>query len=221
MRVCVVDDHEIVREGLRTVLPNDPDVEIVAEAASAGEALQALRRHLPDVLVTDYRLPDMTGAELCARVRDDFPSTAVVVLTTYLSEDVVQRCTDAGAAGFVTKAAGLGELRRVLRLAASGDRSSEMATGGTSALVKRLHDASSKGVPGARRALTPQQERVLELAARGMTYGEISRELHVSESTVRFHIQGLKDRLGVRTKAELIATAVRSALIAPGVDAVD
>lgn len=219
MRVCVVDDHEIVREGLRMVLPNDPEFEIVAEAASAREALQALRRHLPDVLITDYRLPDMTGAELCARVRTDFPSTAVVVLTTYLSEDVVQRCTDAGAAGFVTKAAGLGELRRVLRLAAAGDRTPEMATGGTSALVKRLHEASAK--PGGRKQLTPQQERVLELAARGMTYGAISHELHISESTVRFHIQGLKDRLGVRTKAELIATAVRSALIAPGVDAVD
>ena len=219
MRVCVVDDHEIVREGLRMVLPNDPDVEIVAEAASAREALQALRRHLPDVLVTDYRLP---GAELCARVRTDVPSTAVVVLTTYLSEDVVQRCTDAGAAGFVTKAAGLGELRRVLRLAAAGDRTTEMATGGTSALVKRLHEASSaKAAAGGRKQLTPQQERVLELAARGMTYGAISHELHISESTVRFHIQGLKDRLGVRTKAELIATAVRSALIAPGVDAVD
>lgn len=214
MRVCVVDDHEIVREGLRTVLPNDPGIDVVAEASTAAEALTAVRRTLPDVVLTDFRLPDMTGDELCRRVLVIAPSTAVVILTTYLSEDVVQRSIDAGAAGFVTKAAGLDELRRVLRdldLAPGPHR-----MGATSAVVQRLFEVGARDA--ATRPLTPQQERVLELVASGMTYAETSRQLHVSESTVRFHIQSLKERLGVRTKTELIAVAIRSALIAPGKD---
>lgn len=214
MRVCVVDDHEIVREGLRLVFPDDPEFEIVAEAPSGQAGLEAVRRDRPDILLTDYRLPDMTGADLCAAAREALPSLRVVVLTTYLSEDVVQRCINAGAAGFVTKSAGLGELRRVLREAR--DETGPAFPGGPSALVKRLHGSVSE--PGAK-TLTPQQERVLDMVARGMTYSQIGQELHVSESTVRFHIQGLKERLGVRTKAELIARAVRLALIAPGADA--
>lgn len=216
MRICVVDDHEIVREGLRTVLPADPEIEVVAEAETAALALTAVRRTQPDVVLTDYRLPDMTGDELCRRILEIAPSTAVVILTTYLSEDVVQRSIDAGAAAFVTKAAGLDELRRVLARIASGGPGARMMEA-TSAVVQQLYQASSPTAE--KRSLTPQQERVLELTASGLTYGEISKQLHVSESTVRFHIQSLKERLGVRTKAELIAVAVRSALIAPGRDA--
>jgi DNA-binding NarL/FixJ family response regulator len=136
------------------------------------------------------------------------------MLTTYLSEDVVRRSLDAGAAGFVTKAAGLDELRDAL--GKLGDDTA-VFDGGASAIVQRLHNANAEQTP--RRPLTPQQERVLELAAHGLTYGEISGRLHISESTVRFHIQSLKERLGVRTKTELIATAIRAALISPDSDA--
>jgi DNA-binding NarL/FixJ family response regulator len=135
------------------------------------------------------------------------------MLTTYLSEDVVRRSLDAGAAGFVTKASGLDELRDVL--AKLGDEAPVFA-GGASAIVQRLHEASAEHLP--KRPLTPQQERVLELAAHGLTYNEISGRLHISESTVRFHIQSLKERLEVRTKTELIAVAIRAALISPDTD---
>jgi DNA-binding NarL/FixJ family response regulator len=216
MRICVVDDHEIVREGLRRALPNDPTIEVVGEAASGAEALREARRTLPDVMLVDFRLPDMTGDELCRRIRSGFPSTKVVMLTTYLSEDVVRRSLDAGAAGFVTKASGLDELRGAL--AKLDDEDDEPAfAGGASAIVQRLHEANDERTP--RRPLTPQQERVLELAAHGLTYSEISGRLHISESTVRFHIQSLKERLGVRTKTELIAVAIRAALISPDADA--
>lgn len=213
MRICIVDDHEIVREGLRTVIPNDPDieVEVVAEAGSGAAALTAVRRTLPDVVLVDFRLPDMSGDELCKRIRAISPSIAVVILTTYLSENVVQQSFDAGAAAFVTKAAGLEELRRVLR--ALDQDTTAPQPGTTSAVVRHLYHAA--GGDTVSRSLTPQQERVLELAAAGLTYGQISKELHVSESTVRFHIQSLKERLGVRTKTELIAKAIRSALVSP------
>jgi DNA-binding NarL/FixJ family response regulator len=215
MRICVVDDHEIVREGLRRALPNDPSIEVVGEAASGAEALREARRTLPDVMLVDFRLPDMTGDELCRRIRSGFPSTRVVMLTTYLSEDVVRRSLEAGAAGFVTKASGLDELRDAL--AKLDDEDAPVFAGGASAIVQRLHDANAERAT--RRPLTPQQERVLELAAYGLTYSEISGRLHISESTVRFHIQSLKERLGVRTKTELIAVAIRAALISPDTDA--
>lgn len=215
MRICVVDDHEIVREGLRTVLSSSRDIEFVADADTAAAALTAVRRTVPDVVLTDFRLPDMPGDELCRRIRELSPSTAVVILTTYLSQNIVQRSIDAGAAGFVTKASGLDELRRVLvRIRAEGPTPMRNAP---STVVQLLHQAADRD--DTHRALTPQQERVLELAASGLTYREIGRQLYVSESTVRFHIQSLKERLGVKTKTELIALAIREALIAPGVDA--
>ena len=216
MKVCIVDDHEIVREGLRRVLTDDRalDIDVVGEASSGDSALEMLTRVTPDVVLVDYRLPDTTGDVLCAQILKAAPDCAVIVLTTYLSDDVVQRCLDAGAHGYVTKASGLDELRRVLQdLQLTGGGARERSQ---SALVKRLHD--TEGKTGTPRVLTPQQERVLELVAAGCTYAEIGKRLHISESTVRFHIQRLKERLGARTTTELIATAIRSALIRPDVD---
>jgi DNA-binding NarL/FixJ family response regulator len=218
MRLLVVDDHEIVREGLRSALSADPDTEIVGETGSGEEALRLMRRTLPDVLLTDFRLPDMCGDVLCRRVVADFPQTSVVVLTTYLSEEIVRQVIDAGARGFVTKASGLGELRKVLAGARSAH--SPLADRCSSALVERLHRATAERKVAGVGLLTPQQERVLELTVQGFTYAQIGERLFISESTVRFHIQRLKERLGASNKAELIAVAIRSALIAPGGDGV-
>jgi DNA-binding NarL/FixJ family response regulator len=214
MRICITDDHEVVREGLRNALAADPRTEIVGCAATAAEALRLARQTLPDVMLVDFRLPDMGGDELCAELRRGFPSTKVVILTTYLSEEIVQRSIDAGAAAFVTKAAGLDLLRETLTRLDEGEE--RIFDGGTSAAVRRLYEADPHN--GGVRVLTPQQERVLELCAEGLTYGDIGQRLHISESTVRFHVQGLKDRLGVRTKTELIVVAMRQALIAPAPD---
>lgn len=211
MRICVVDDHEVVREGLRSLLMGDPQLRVVACAASGAEALRELPRTQPDVVVTEFRLPDMSCEELCRRVRERLPSVAVVVQSAYLSEDIVQRALSSGAAGFVTKAAGLAELRSLLGEVAAGTNASLL--GGPGALVNRLH--RSAGGAGVGRRLTPRQERVLELAAQGLTYGEISEILHLSESTVRFHVQKLKARLGVRTRTQLVALAIHNGLIRP------
>ncbi|MGH3628864.1 MAG: response regulator transcription factor [Sciscionella sp.] len=210
MRICVVDDHEVVREGLRCLLMSDAELSVVACAPSGAEALREIRRTLPDVVVTEFRLPDMSCEELCRRVRESFPSVSVVVQSASLSEDVVQRALSSGAAGFVTKAAGLAELRKLLGEVASGTHSSLL--GGPGALVNRLHRSSGNASLG--RRLTPRQERVLELTAQGLTYCEISRVLHVSESTVRFHVQKLKARLGARTRTQLVAVAIHDGLIA-------
>jgi DNA-binding NarL/FixJ family response regulator len=217
MKVAIVDDHEVVREGLRTVLPADPqsDIVVVGEAGTGADALRLLHRDVPDVVLVDYRLPDMTGDELCRRLLEEHPNLTVIVLSSYLSEDIVQRCLSAGSAGFVTKGAGLEELRRTLRSLGEGG---PQTVGSASAVVKRLHESTSR--PEGAPSLTPRQERVLELVVEGWTYARIAAELHVSESTVRFHIQRLKQTLGAASKTELISKAIRYALVAPGADAV-
>jgi DNA-binding NarL/FixJ family response regulator len=210
MKICVVDPHEIVRIGLVTLLNEKSGWDVVGVAATGEQAKHLVLDLEPDVVLTEWRLPDMTADLLCRSVAATTGS-AVVIFSAHLSEDVVERAVRAGARGFVTKEAGAAELRDVVsRVAAAPDGQS---WGAPSAIVQRLYDVAV--TQGAGRRLTPRQERILELIAVGLTYAEISSRLHLSESTVRFHIQGLKARLGVRTTAELIAFAIRSALIAP------
>jgi DNA-binding NarL/FixJ family response regulator len=208
MRICVVDDHEVVREGLRAALETSGgDVRVVAEAASAFDALDLIVATRPDVVITDYRLPDLAGDELCRRILDRHPDLKVVVLTTFLNEEVVRSCYEAGAAAFVTKAAGLGELRQILSRLANGMRP---GTESVSATVERLFRHSERAA-----LLTPRQEAVLVLASEGLTYNKIAKQLAIAESTVRFHIQSLKARFGARSKTELIGIALSRALIPP------
>jgi DNA-binding NarL/FixJ family response regulator len=209
-RVLIVDDHEIVREGLRSALGADPRLEIVGAAASGAEAIELTRRTLPDIALVDLRLPDIGGEELCRRLHERFPGTAVIVLTTYLSEETVRGAIDAGAVGYVTKASGLGELRAAITRAMEG-RQATAAEGPQ--IVQSLHELVAARMDEA--ILTPQQERVLELAAQGLTNSEIGERLFIAESTVRFHVQKLKANLNARTKTELVAKAIRIGLIAP------
>lgn len=215
LRIVLVDDHEIVREGLRATLEADERYEIVGEAASGRQAIERAKQTLPDVVLLDLRLPDMSGEETCRRLRKGFPATAVVVLTTYLSEGTVRGALEAGATAYVTKAAGLSELRSALQRIAR-DREAPASAEGPQ-IVKYLHEVVSERMDDSRP--TPQQERVLELAAQGLTNREIGQRLFISESTVRFHIQKLKSKLEAHTKTELIAKAIRTGLISPAQEA--
>jgi DNA-binding NarL/FixJ family response regulator len=211
MRILIVDDHEVVREGLLAAFADEPEREIVAVASTAADAIQQAKRRLPDVALIDLSLPDMSGIALCHDMRQRFPSMALVMLTTYLSEDIVRDSIQAGATGYVTKAAGLTELRRVLdRIEANP---AEPNGTGASQLVDQLHRIANVNTGGDRP--TPQQQRVLELAAEGLTNDEIAARLYISESTVRFHLQKLKAKLGARNKTELIARAIRKGLVTP------
>jgi DNA-binding NarL/FixJ family response regulator len=214
MRILIVDDHEIVREGLAATLAGDPRLEIVGSAGTAKDALMLARRTLPDVALVDLRLPDMTGEELTRELRSRFPSTAVIVLTTYLSEETVRGALKAGAAAYVTKAAGLPELRAAIDRIAAGEDAGGVGAGPQ--IVKQLHELVSARMDDA--LPTPQQERVLELAAQGLTNHEIGDRLFISESTVRFHIQKLKTKFSARTKTELIAKAIRVGVIPPAAE---
>jgi DNA-binding NarL/FixJ family response regulator len=215
VRILIVDDHEIVREGLRSSLSAHEAFEVVAEAGSGQEALRRVRQTLPDIALVDLRLPDMRGEELARTLTRDFPSTRVIVLSTYLSEDTVRSALEAGALGYVTKAAGLAELITTIERAVAGDTAVDVTAGPQ--IVRQLHALVSSRMSEA--TPTPQQERVLELAAQGFTNEEIGSRLFISESTVRFHIQKLKAKFMARTKTELIAKAIRTGFIAPAGEA--
>lgn len=208
-RVLVVDDHEVVRLGLTAALANDGATTVVGAAASGHEALELCRDERPDVAVVDMRLPDVTGDELCRRMREQFPEVAVIVLSSYLDETAVRDAVRAGASAYVTKAAGLAELRSAVVAAHHAGR--ETGHPCVSQIVHRLEqlvdERDDTEVP------TPAQQRVLALAARGLTYTQIARALSISESTVRFHIQKLKIKLGVRSRTELAVQAVRAGLV--------
>ena len=206
-RLLVVDDHEVVRAGLAAALSQDPALEVCGCAQSGREALELLGRLRPDVAVVDMRLPDMSGDDLCRRLRARVPGLAVVVLSSYLTEPAVREAVEAGAAGYVTKAAGLAELRAAIGEAAAGTRRPASVSQIMRRLEEVVDDRDGVGVP------TPQQGRVLALAAEGLTYSEMARRLSISESTVRFHIQKMKVKLGARSRTELVVRAVRAGLV--------
>jgi len=214
-RLLIVDDHEVVREGLASALAVDERFEIVGTAATGKEALEVSRRTLPDIALVDLRLPDMRGEDLTRQIRKRFPSTAVIVLTTYLGEGTVRAALEAGASAYVTKAAGLPELRAALTRVIA-DEGVEGETVAAPQIVKQLHSLVAARMDDA--IPTPRQEAVLELAAQGMTNGQIGEQLFISESTVRFHVQKLKEKFSAKTKTELIAKAIRTGFIAPALE---
>jgi DNA-binding NarL/FixJ family response regulator len=211
----IVDDHELVREGVRSALSRVAGVEVVAEASTGREALRRVRQTLPDVALVDLRLPDMRGEDLTRELARGFPGTAVIILSTYLSEETVRGALQAGAAAYVTKAAGLPELLAAIERVRLGRSVTSPASGPQ--IVKQLHQLVNERMSGT--TPTPQQERVLELAAEGYTNQEIGKRLYISESTVRFHVQKLKAKFEARTKTELIAKAIRTGFIAPAGEA--
>jgi DNA-binding NarL/FixJ family response regulator len=213
LRVFIVDDHDVVRLGLCAAISKRHCV--VGLAGTAAEALEQISRTRPNVALVDLRLPDGTGVDLCRRIRAAHPEVAVVLLTAYLSEETVRSALAAGAAAYVTKASGLPELMSVL----DGFGSVEgPAAESAPQIVSRLHASVAARTEGPR--LTPHQETILELAARGLTNQEIGSRLFISESTVRFHMQNMKKTLGARSKTDLIVRAMRAGAIAPAPESV-
>jgi DNA-binding NarL/FixJ family response regulator len=213
-KAILVDDHEVVREGLLATLKDDPWLRFVGVAGTGRGAIRLAKRVLPDVAAVDLRLPDMSGEEVCRELTALMPDLKIVVLSTYLSEEAVRNVLEAGASAYVTKAAGVAALRRALHDVRRGvvTQPHEAAL-----LVKELHASVAEGEGGLR--ITPQQEKVLELVAEGLTSQKVGERLFISESTVRFHIQKLKETTGARSRAELIAKAMRQGLIPPGIEA--
>jgi NarL family two-component system response regulator LiaR len=211
IRVLVVDDHGVVREGLRTFLLLQEGIEVVGEAADGVEAVAAAEQLAPDVVLMDLVMPTLDGVEAMRKIRERRPDARVIVLTSFTDDERLLPAIQAGAAGYLLKNAEPQELARAVRLAHAGDALLDPA------VAARLVDALA-GPPGAAPAerLTPREREVLALLARGYANKRIARELGVAEKTVKTHVGHVLAKLGVTDRTQAALLAVREGLVGQG-----
>lgn len=214
IRVLVVDDQAIVRDGLVTVLSLVPDLQVTGAAADGAEAIAAVDRDAPDVVLMDLRMPGTDGPTATARIVADHPQVAVLVLTTYADDESIVTALRAGARGYLTKDAGRTEIATAIRAVASGQSTFDATVGAR--LVAQLAGggatASAPAVPALRERfpdLTPREADVLEHIAAGRTNPQIAAELFLTVPTVKSYVNQVFAKLGVATRAEAVARVLR------------
>ncbi|MEV1054490.1 response regulator [Streptomyces sp. NPDC059017] len=207
VRVFLLDDHEVVRRGLRDLLDAEPDIEVVGEAGTAQQALARGPAVRPDVAVLDVRLPDGDGVTVCRELRNRMPELACLMLTSFDDEDALLDAIMAGAAGYVLKQIKGSDLVSAVRTVATGQSMLDPTT--TAHLMHSLRSPAQPPAPEDERlaALSPRERAVLDLIGHGLTNRQIGRELYLSEKTVKNHISRLLAKLGVerRVQAAVIA----------------
>jgi len=206
-RILVVDDHEVVRLGLKTLLSNQADFVIVDEAASADEALSKALAHRPDVVVMDIRMPGKNGIEACREIKAELPDVGVIVLTSYAEDEILFDAISAGASGYVLKQGGGEELVNAVRRVAEGDALLDPAI--TQKVLARVRLATRQEQAAAFKDLTEQELRVLGLVSEGCTNKEIAKNLFLGEGTVRNYVSSILSKLELTNRAEAAAYAVR------------
>jgi DNA-binding NarL/FixJ family response regulator len=209
IRVLLVDDHELMREGLRAVLERERDIEVVGEAASGREAIAQVDTLAPDVVIMDVAMKDMNGIEATRQIRAAHHQVRVVALSSHADRRYVTAILEAGASGYLLKADAYDELRRAVHAVAQGR--SYLCAGVAGAVIEA---ASGKGpAPGSVFArLGPREREVLQLLAEGLTSPQIAIRLHVATATVESHRRNLMGKLGLHSVAELTKYAVREGL---------
>ncbi len=212
IRVVVADDHAIVREGIRTVLEQAEDIEVVAEASNGGDALTAVDKHGPDVLLLDISMPGMSGLEVAARLRTERPTTRVLILSVYDDADYVLEAVRSGAHGYLRKDSPPAELRAAVRAVRAGEEYFSAPVAGR--LSAALREEQERKEHDARFAQLTERERdVLRLIAAGRTNKEAASELGISHRTVETHREHLMKKLDAHSVAELIRFALKSGII--------
>ena len=204
IKVLLVDDHELIREGLAGVMQLEEDMSVVAQAGSVAEALAAYAEHSPDVVVADLQLQDGTGLDIVRSIRRTNDRTGVVVLTMHSGDDQIFAAMEAGASGFVGKDAPSGEVVRTVRHAAVSPRSFVCA-GLAQAMMRRATSESTR--------LSDREHEVLLLLADGLGAAEIGKKLYLSESTAKSHIAKIYQKLGAANRAQALVTAMRIGLL--------
>ncbi len=207
LRILIVDDHEVVRLGLRTLLSSQPDFVVVDEAATAREALEKAIHHRPDIVVMDIRLPGRSGIRACQDIKEVLPNTHVIMLTSYAEDEMLFEAINAGAAGYVLKQIGGDELIRAIACVGRGEALLDPAI--TQRVLARVRQAARQERAAAFKDLTEQELRVLGLVAKGRTNREIARELYLGEGTVRNYVSSILSKLSLTNRAEAAAYAVR------------
>jgi DNA-binding NarL/FixJ family response regulator len=209
LHVLLVDDHEVVRMGLRMVLEGVADIAIVGEASTGEEAIAACERLGPDAVIMDIRMPgSMSGIDACREITARWPATQVIMLTSYPDDDLIGDAIHAGAVGYVLKKVGTTELIRALEAARQGAASLDPAV--TRRVLSMVRDGSQPANPF--RELTERELMVLRLLAQGKTNREIAEVLVLSEKTVRNHVSTILDKLGVANRVEAATYAVQHRL---------
>lgn len=212
MRVLIADDHTIVREGLRILLEEHPDVEVVGEAADGLEAVEKTRKLRPDIVIMDLVMPAMSGLEATRAIRQQMPDVGVLVLTMYESDEHFFQVLQAGASGYVLKGATSAELLAALRAVRAGDVF--LYPSMAKRLVGDFLTRVGAGEEQERYAhLTPREREIIKLVAEGYTASEIGDRLHLSPSTVQTHKVHAMKKLNIANRPQLIRYAIRHALI--------
>jgi two-component system response regulator DevR len=216
LRVLLVDDHEVVRDGVKALLQATEDIIVTAEASSVREAIDEADRARPDVVVMDVRLADGSGIEATREIRARHPKTAVIMLTSFADDEALFASIMAGASGYVLKQVRGGELVRAIRTVGQGESLLDPAV--TSAVLDRLRKGKHLLRDEKLARLSPQEERILSLVADGKTNREIGDELHLAEKTVKNYVSSILSKLEVARRAEAAAYLARHTTI-PGTPA--
>ncbi len=209
IRLLIVDDHDIVRQGLRTFLGQDPAIEIVGEAADGRQALEQARQLHPDVVLMDLLMPEMDGLECTAAIRSALPHTEVLALTSIVGEELALEAYRAGAIGVMLKSAKLPELREAVKAAAAGQAQIPQAY--ASRLVRSVGPATSAGKSV--NSLTEREVEVLRWLARGKSNKEMAVSLQVSEATIKSHVSSILRKLGVDSRTQAATYAVQQGMV--------
>jgi DNA-binding NarL/FixJ family response regulator len=202
IRVMLVDDHEVVRAGLRALIEANDDMEVVAEAASAADALLRARSYHPDVVVLDVRLPDRSGVEVCRDLRTEHPDMAVLMLTSFSDDRALFDSIMAGAAGFVLKQIRGTDLVDGIRRVAAGESLLDPAV--TARVLERLRHPETSGDARLAR-LTPTELRIVEMIADGMTNRAIGERIGLAEKTIKNYVSSILAKLHMSRRAEAAA----------------
>jgi DNA-binding NarL/FixJ family response regulator len=205
-RILLVDDHEVVRLGLKALLERHPQFDIIGEASSAREALELVANYHPDVVVMDIRLPGTSGIEACEEITSRFPETRVLMLTSYAEDEMLFSAIRAGASGYVLKQIGGEELVRALEAVARGEALLDPAV--TQRVFQEVRRAVKEEEASAFAHLSQQEKHVLLLVSEGKTNREIAKALFLGEGTVRNYVSSILSKLGVSNRAEAAAYAV-------------
>ena len=212
IRIVMVDDHRIVREGLRAMLHGMDEIEIVGEAEDLSGALAAIEESKPDVVLLDLRLQRSSGLDACRTIVEKHPDVRVVFLTVYEDEQYVFEALRAGGRGYMLKKASAEDLVRILEAVRQGDVVIDPALGGQIALRAAAMSAGREW-PGAQLGLTQRESEVLTELVKGLDNKAIGRELYISEDTVKSHVKAILRKLGVKDRSQAVALALRQGLV--------
>jgi len=207
LKIMLVDDHEVVRLGIKALLSNYPAYEVVTEASDADEAVAKALEYKPDVIIMDIRLPGRSGIDATNEIMDEVPDTKIIMLTSFAEDDLLFDAINAGAYGYILKQIGSDDLINALEAIGRGEALLDPAL--TQKVFKRVREAARKATDEAFAALSDQELRILALISEGKTNKQIAADIFLSEKTVRNYVSSILSKLSLSTRSEAAAYAVK------------